>query len=571
MTSPEIALSKRFNEYVLRHPQFYNRLCLLAIDECHLVEDWKKFRPDYSVLGILRARIPDPVPLLGLTATLDPQLMHSILQACDFRDDVNIIRTPLDRPEIFIQCSVMTRSMSGMLDLQHVLPASIQRPQDIPKTIIFMESIAQVLRAYELMKKWMALLGYQVPIAPIVQPFFSAMAEDDKKRVLKGFSEPSNMCQSPRIIIATEAYGLGIDNPDISRVIQWGVPSSVSRLNQRMGRAMRSRKGQGHFLFLFPPVMVGPLEAASGENKKKQAQAESRSRLCRTLWRLMNEKSPVCLRKIGLQHFDAIDMDAAGEVGRLCCNNCNPESKISLKVHPELNVTLERNSLRQPWYHEKLESWRTKKANETFQGFVLIEPSSILPTAVLEKLANHGDLVRDLRSLKALVGLGRGEISEFGSEILAIFLEGQALAVEEDEVYNAWVDKNNVKRKRVKVQPVNARRLEFDDERAAWLKTNQGTKAGSSGIGNKKRNKTTDGQMEANSSILPRPTSADIENALGLNNKTKLVSINSKQPAAKSQRAKQISLKTAVPAIAPPTLSPTKSRSNRRMPARYAE
>ena len=64
-TSPEIALLKKFKQHVLDQHQFTNRLCLLAIDEIHLVEEWgKSFRPLYADIQKARKRIPCHIPLL---------------------------------------------------------------------------------------------------------------------------------------------------------------------------------------------------------------------------------------------------------------------------------------------------------------------------------------------------------------------------------------------------------------------------------------------------------------------------------------------------------------------------
>lgn len=66
------------------------------------------------------------------------------------------------------------------------------------------------------------------------------MATKDKEKVGAQFEIPSDQCVGPRILIATDAYGLGIDNPDVERVIQWLVPKSMAGLFQRLGRALRT-------------------------------------------------------------------------------------------------------------------------------------------------------------------------------------------------------------------------------------------------------------------------------------------------------------------------------------------
>ena len=70
-TSPEIALSKKFKKNILDDPEFTDRLCLLAIDEIHLVDKWEKtFCLLYAEIEKVRKRIPCNIPLLGISGTL---------------------------------------------------------------------------------------------------------------------------------------------------------------------------------------------------------------------------------------------------------------------------------------------------------------------------------------------------------------------------------------------------------------------------------------------------------------------------------------------------------------------
>lgn len=126
-TSPEIAITMVFNDDVLRHSSFSDQLCLLAIDEAHLVNEWKTFRPAYFGLNVLRTRIPPWIPLLGVSATLNDVTVDVIRERCDFAPDTIIIRTPLDRPEIYLQVSSICNPANSMLDLQHLLPAQITK------------------------------------------------------------------------------------------------------------------------------------------------------------------------------------------------------------------------------------------------------------------------------------------------------------------------------------------------------------------------------------------------------------------------------------------------------------
>ena len=91
-----------------------------------------------------------------------------------------------------------------------------------------------------------------IEAASWVAPFFSDIATQDKERIAARFEMPSNKCKFPRILIAKDAYGLGIDNPDVMRVTQWLLPSSMAKLYQRVGRVLRCGRGQAHFILLHP-------------------------------------------------------------------------------------------------------------------------------------------------------------------------------------------------------------------------------------------------------------------------------------------------------------------------------
>ena len=115
-TSREIATSRRFNDDILRFPGFSSRVCLLALDELHLVSEWRNFRPEYYDLGILRTRLPEGIPFLGASATPDPTTLATVRDRCGFGNGTHVIKTALDRPEIYIQVSALERPANSMLD-----------------------------------------------------------------------------------------------------------------------------------------------------------------------------------------------------------------------------------------------------------------------------------------------------------------------------------------------------------------------------------------------------------------------------------------------------------------------
>ncbi|MCJ1471297.1 hypothetical protein MMC07_009945 [Pseudocyphellaria aurata] len=144
-TSPEIALSKQFKDEILARQEFTDRLCLLAIDEIHLTDEWgQKFRPLYAEISKVRKRIPCQVPLLGVSATLTKRVQKIAIEKAGYLPNYRLMQTLLDRPEIMqIHCS-MQYPKASCLDLQLIFPEAASQARDIQKTIVFVNSVAEI-------------------------------------------------------------------------------------------------------------------------------------------------------------------------------------------------------------------------------------------------------------------------------------------------------------------------------------------------------------------------------------------------------------------------------------------
>ena len=111
---------------------------------------------------------------------------------------------------------------------------------------------------------WVRRLNYPVQqYQRWVKTYFASLAKTSKASIAADFStlnEAKEGLISPscHILIATTAYGLGIDNPDIGEVILWGLPHSIADALQRLGRAMRNGRGQAVGRIIIPKWCVGP-------------------------------------------------------------------------------------------------------------------------------------------------------------------------------------------------------------------------------------------------------------------------------------------------------------------------
>ncbi|KII82699.1 hypothetical protein PLICRDRAFT_120424, partial [Plicaturopsis crispa FD-325 SS-3] len=110
LISPEMLLSRRFTNEVLRKPEFGQRILSVVIDEAHVVSHWgSSFRKKYGELGKIRAFLPRSTPFVALSATLPARLRHDVLTKLQYhKTDYVSIDVGNDRPTFpssSVECS----------------------------------------------------------------------------------------------------------------------------------------------------------------------------------------------------------------------------------------------------------------------------------------------------------------------------------------------------------------------------------------------------------------------------------------------------------------------------------
>ncbi|KAI9675480.1 MAG: hypothetical protein M1829_003284 [Trizodia sp. TS-e1964] len=315
LAGPEVLLSKEFAR-ILEEKRFQDRLVLVAIDELHIVEQWgSRFRPIYDQLRSLRVRISRSVPWFETSATLPADTLPLILASVGFNQDVYIHRTSVDRPDIWLDVRQMKHSETGGEDLLFLLepfrkaieraPTGLQDPSasqtsetssssswvtgrrsfqmqqsncnnsqtldkaskllcfSIPKTIVYVKTIAAIVMVEGMLIRALRWYGCTLPVAKaVIKPYHSQLAESDKRAISCQFSMPD--CKNPfgssahRIVVATDAMGMGINNPDVRQVVQFGKPDGLSSLWQRASRAARKDGVKRDFIWFVEPWCFGP-------------------------------------------------------------------------------------------------------------------------------------------------------------------------------------------------------------------------------------------------------------------------------------------------------------------------
>ena len=279
--APERASQPGFRTMLSEAP-----LALFAIDEAHCVSEWgHDFRPDYRQLRPLMDAFPS-VPRLALTATADRQTRADVMGQLGIPED-GLVLAGFDRPNIRYAMRPRDSAARQIAQLMAEQPGP---------GIVYAPTRAKTERLAEQLA---AMTG-----RPVL-PYHAGLAPD-----VRAANQAAFVASEDMVVIATVAFGMGIDKPDVRFVAHAGIPKSIEAYYQETGRAGRDGDASQAVMFWgasdFATARQRLSEVSEDRRQSERARLDALAGLIET---------PECRRAVLLRHF--------GENPPAECGNCD--------------------------------------------------------------------------------------------------------------------------------------------------------------------------------------------------------------------------------------------------------
>lgn len=280
------------------------KISFVAVDEAHCISEWgHDFRPEYRNLRSIILRLGENIPIIGLTATATPKVQDDIIKNLGM-SDAQVFKASFNRPNLFYEVRPKTKAVDA----------------DIIRYVKQNEGKSGII--YCLSRKRVEELSQVLQVNGIsAVPYHAGFDSKTRAKYQDMF-----LMEDVNVVVATIAFGMGIDKPDVRFVIHHDIPKSIESYYQETGRAGRDG-GEGHCLAFYSYKDVEKLEKFMA-NKPVAEQEVGRALLQEMV---SYAETSVSRRKFILHYFGEEFDETQDEGGDMDDNVRNPKPKEEAK------------------------------------------------------------------------------------------------------------------------------------------------------------------------------------------------------------------------------------------------
>jgi len=393
--SPERVQKEGFQKWIMGRS-----IALFAVDEAHCVSQWgHDFREEYAQLKILKTLRPD-VPVLALTASATPVVLDDIAKNLQLVRPQRLVHG-FYRPNLYYQVEACIDEEEKMRWLYKAIG---QHPDGRILVYCGTRKVAEEI-ASDLGQRF-EKVGY----------YHAGLDSEDRTRLQTEYTEGKL-----RILAATNAFGMGIDQPDVRLVVHFQIPANIDSLYQEMGRAGRDDR-HSTCLLLFAKKDKGLQSYFIQNSTAKKSIKDLRWRNLDAL--VQYADGGECRHAEILTYYkDAQRLKRCGH-----CDVCDPQSSRRVPAPPAPVIEERKTVLRKAAKKKKFEvvvldpvqevrfqalrKWRKAKAEELdLPAFVVFSDKTLRDIAVKNPSS--------LDELRHVYGIGEAKLEQFGYDVLA--------------------------------------------------------------------------------------------------------------------------------------------------------